>query len=410
MIYRNKRDQEAWLREKTLESLKANTFLQENDIVQVAEDSNFYKVVKTTTSIPLQNELFAQAIPSELSGNIATATKLKTPRNIALTGDVTGNANFDGSANISITSTVGNDSHTHSNSTITSVDASKVNTGVLNVARIPNLDASKIASGVLSVARIPNLDASKITSGTIDIARLPQGALERCVVVADDTARFKLTTSQVQQGDTVKVTATNKMYFVIDTSKLSTEAGYTVYTAGTATEVPWSGVTGKPSTFAPSSHTHPATQITQDATHRFVTDAEKTKWNGKADAHSHPYLNLAGGTLTGALTVNSTIKATGTVTCSDCVTTSDERLKKDIVKIDNALEKVNQLNGYTFLKEGDGQRTTGVLAQELLNVLPEAVFEREDGYYSVSYGNIVGLLIEAIKELQVEVKRLKGDK
>ena len=248
MIYRNKRDQEAWLREKTLESLKANTFLQENDIVQVAEDSNFYKVVKTTTSIPLQNELFAQAIPSELAGNIATATKLKTPRNIALAGDVTGNANFDGSANISITSTVGNDSHTHSNSTITSVDASKVNTGVLNVARIPNLDASKIASGVLSVARIPNLDASKVTSGTIDIARLPQGALERCVVVADDTARFKLTTSQVQQGDTVKVTATNKMYFVIDTAKLSTEAGYTVYTAGTATEVPWSGVTGKPST------------------------------------------------------------------------------------------------------------------------------------------------------------------
>ena len=161
--------------------------------------------------------------------------------------------------------------------------------------------------------------------------------------------------------------------------------------------------------YAPASHTHPATQITQDSTHRFSTDAEKTKWNGKADAHSHPYLNLAGGTLTGALTVNSTIKATGTVTCSDCVTTSDERLKKDIVKIDNALEKVNQLNGYTFLKEGDGQRTTGVLAQELLNVLPEAVFEREDGYYSVSYGNMVGLLIEAIKELQGEVRRLKGD-
>lgn len=399
MIYRNKRDQEAWLREKTLESLKANTYLQENDIIQVAEDSNFYKVVKTTTSIPLQNELFAQAIPSELAGNIATATKLKTPRNIALAGDVTGNANFDGSANISITSTVGNDSHTHSNSTITSVDASKVNSGTLSSDRIPLLPTNKI----------PNLDASKITSGTLDIARLPQGALERCVVVADDTARFKLTTSQVQQGDTVKVTATNKMYFVIDTSKLSTEAGYTVYTAGTATEVPWSGVTGKPSTFAPSSHTHPATQVTQDATHRFVTDAEKTKWNGKSDAHSHPYLNLAGGTLTGALTVNSTIKATGTVTCSDCVTTSDERLKKDIVKIDNALEKVNQLNGYTFLKEGDEQRTTGVLAQELLNILPEAVFKREDGYYAVTYGNIVGLLIEAIKELQGEVKKLKGD-
>ena len=103
----------------------------------------------------------------------------------------------------------------------------------------------------------------------------------------------------------------------------------------------------------------------------------------------------------------NTINATGTVTCSDCVTTSDERLKKDIVKIDNALDKVNQLNGYTFLKDGDEQRTTGVLAQELLNVLPEAVFEREDGYYAVTYGNIVGFLIEAIKRTSSRSKKIE---
>ena len=120
-------------------------------------------------------------------------------------------------------------------------------------------------------------------------------------------------------------------------------------------------------------------------------------------------LNLSGGTLSGALTVNSTIKATGTVTCSDCVTTSDERLKKDILKIENPLYKVEQLNGYTFLKDGDLQRTTGLLAQEVLEVLPEAVFTREDGYYGVSYGNIVGLLVEAIKELHSEIKILKGE-
>lgn len=96
-----------------------------------------------------------------------------------------------------------------------------------------------------------NFDASKITSGTIDIDRLPKAALERMVVVADDTARFKLTTATAQVGDTVKVTATNKMYLVKDDSKLSTEAGYEPYTAGQASSVPWSGVTGKPSTFAP---------------------------------------------------------------------------------------------------------------------------------------------------------------
>lgn len=103
---------------------------------------------------------------------------------------------------------------------------------------------------------ITSLNASKLF-GTIDIARLPHGALERCVIVADDTARFALTTAKIQLGDTVKVNKTQKMYFVIDDSKLNSEAGYAVYTAGTATSVPWSGVTGKPSTFTPSAHTHP---------------------------------------------------------------------------------------------------------------------------------------------------------
>lgn len=60
MINRNKRDQEAWLREKNLESLKNNTFLQENDIVQVAENGNFYKVVTSETDIVLQNGLYAE--------------------------------------------------------------------------------------------------------------------------------------------------------------------------------------------------------------------------------------------------------------------------------------------------------------------------------------------------------------
>lgn len=94
------------------------------------------------------------------------------------------------------------------------------------------------------------IDATWITSGTINIARLPHGALERCVVVADDAARFALTTAQVQTGDTVKVNATNKMYFVVDDTQLSTEAGYEVYTAGTATSVDWSGVQNTPTTLA----------------------------------------------------------------------------------------------------------------------------------------------------------------
>ena len=81
---------------------------------------------------------------------------------------------------------------------------------------------------------ITEVEAEKIT-GTINIANLPQGALERCVVVADDEARFKLTTANVQVGDTVKVVSSGVMYFVEDDTKLSEEGGYEIYTAGSAT-------------------------------------------------------------------------------------------------------------------------------------------------------------------------------
>ena len=94
-----------------------------------------------------------------------------------------------------------------------------------------------------------NLDASKLTSGTVDIARLPQGALERLVKVANEAARYALTTADVQLGDTVQQLDTGIMYAVTDTDHLDSAAGYTEYTAGTAASVPWSGVTGKP-TFA----------------------------------------------------------------------------------------------------------------------------------------------------------------
>lgn len=122
---------------------------------------------------------------------------------------------------------------------------------------------------------ITSLNASKLF-GTIDIARLPHGALERLVIVEDDTARFKLTTADIQLGDTVKVTKTEKMYYVVDESKLSSEAGYSVYTAGTATSVPWSGITGKPSTYTPSVHSHKMTDISDWGSYIYDVHASRT--------------------------------------------------------------------------------------------------------------------------------------
>ena len=82
MILKNKRDNESWIREKSLESMKANPYIELGDIISVA-GRDYYQAVSSSTDIALQNNLYAQVINSEITGNISTATKLKTTRNIA---------------------------------------------------------------------------------------------------------------------------------------------------------------------------------------------------------------------------------------------------------------------------------------------------------------------------------------
>jgi len=96
-----------------------------------------------------------------------------------------------------------------------------------------------------------------------------------------------------------------------------------------------------------------------------------------------------------ALDVVGDIYASG-----DVIMFSDERKKTDIEVIPNALEKVLQLRGVTFNKlDDDNRRHSGIIAQEVEKVLPEVVYTDKDGLKSVAYGNMIGLLIEAIKEL-----------
>ena len=99
-------------------------------------------------------------------------------------------------------------------------------------------------------------------------------------------------------------------------------------------------------------------------------------------------------------TSSGNFTATGNVTAY-----SDAALKSDITTIDNALEKVANMRGVFFNK--DGERGTGVVAQEVQKVIPEAVFEGGE-YLSVAYGNLVGVLVEAIKDLKTQVEELKN--
>lgn len=132
-----------------------------------------------------------------------SVAKLTIPRTIALTGAVSGSATFDGSSNVSI------------NSTLNGFDASKITSGTLNADRLPEIPISKI----------------------------PAAAMERLYVVESQSAAMSLT---IQEGDVVQIGSGGPMYFCVSESASTFATKFKVFTAGAATSVPWSGVTGAP--------------------------------------------------------------------------------------------------------------------------------------------------------------------
>lgn len=138
-----------------------------------------------------------------LQTNVATATKLATPRVIAIAGAVSGSATFDGSSNVSI------------NSTLNGFDASKITSGTINADRLPEIPISKI----------------------------PAAAMERLYVVESQSAAMSLT---IQEGDVVQIGSGGPMYFCVSESASTFATKFKEFTAGSATSVPWSGVTNAP--------------------------------------------------------------------------------------------------------------------------------------------------------------------
>lgn len=101
----------------------------------------------------------------------------------------------------------------------------------------------------------------------------------------------------------------------------------------------------------------------------------------------------------------SGLVATFTVRAQDFNSTSDERIKENIEIFDNALETINSLRGVNFIWKNSQEPSIGVIAQELQQVLPQLVKDGE--IKSVNYNGLIGVLIEAVKELSAEVKELK---
>lgn len=337
-------------------------------------------------------------VTGNATGNAGTATKLATARTIALSGDVTGSAAFDGSAGVSIVATVADNSHNH------------------NAANITDLT-----------------EAVQDIVGGMTTANTESGIS----VTYDDTAgklNFDVSDPVITLAGAVTGSAT------------MTNLGNVTITT-TATSDPTLTISGDATGSATFTNLGNATlslSINDDSHNHIIANVDglQTALDAK--------LSLAGGTMTGNTRLNDNVKlnlgtgddaglyfngsalyldmntdydlyirdvnssnatrftfdtSAGNFTASGNITAySDERLKSDIVTIPNALDKVCALRGVNYTK--DGVASTGVIAQEVQKVIPEVVQQNEE-YLSVAYGNLVGVLIEAIKELKEEVEALK---
>ena len=142
-----------------------------------------------------------------------------------------------------------------------------------------------------------------------------------------------------------------------------------------------------------------------------TSDSHKFKWSSDwGDVGSNTKMtldrysgNLGIGTTSPSykLHVVGDIYATGNVTAY-----SDVRNKKNLKTIEDPVSKIEKINGYTY--EKDGIAYTGLVAQELLEVLPEAVSGSEELGYGIAYGNMAGIFVEAIKELNSKIKALEN--
>ena len=117
---------------------------------------------------------------------------------------------------------------------------------------------------------------------------------------------------------------------------------------------------------------------------------------------------------TGSVFMTGSLTVTGIISASDDIiafASSDERLKDNVTPIASALDKVNLIGGYEFDWNSNSSHSghdVGVIAQEIEKVLPEVVTTRDNGYMAVRYEKIVALLIQAVKEQQLQIDELKS--
>jgi hypothetical protein len=347
--------------------------------------------------------------------------------------------------NITVTGTISGNG-----SGLTSLNASNISTGTLADARlssnVPLKNAWNTFTGEITVDAGPNTGYRVKSVGTAQVRFECTGATtdnKNWIIFVDTNslqirpytddyasstnalsiARSGVTAGDIKTYSNLLVGANNSGigYTAVNTGD-ATHSGYTSFYSQSGTRVGyigWATVfgTGDNGTLPYVAGTHAFTGTINTSSQEISsgTGQAQDKWFKLHTQNRDVRLLLSQSTSdvklydqTGSFArwtsdVSGNFTASGTVSGS-----SDARLKADVKTIEGALDKVSAMRGVSFRRTDTGQRGVGVIAQEVAEVVPEVVHEGANGYLSVAYGNMVGVLIEAVKELRDEVLQLKA--
>ena len=367
----------------------ASTVQSQANSATITADTN--NTANTIVRRNASGNFTAGTITADLSGNASTATsaaKWTTARTVTFTGDVSGSFSIDGSADVSnVALTVGS------------------NTVQLGVDTTGAYASSVAVSGSGISATSTNADDATAYTITLSSATANTG---NTLVYRDVSGNFSAGTITANLTGTASQ-ATNSTNFAVTDVSSSSSLFYLAFVDGTTSNRAGKVATGI--TFTPSTNTLAvgagAGTFSGNLTGNATTS---TTASGLNTTSAYQLGSLGVGTAGSATT--GEIRATNNITAYY----SDERLKTKLGKIENALDKVDQLSGFyyeanqTAVDLGyDVKREVGVSAQEVQAVMPEIVAPApiDDKYLTVRYEKLTPLLIEAIKELRAELNDIK---
>jgi hypothetical protein len=349
------------------------------------------------------------------SGNAATATKLATARTISLGGDASGSISFDGSSNKTITVAVANDSHTHDSRYFTESEINNFFSGTTAKSGYnkSNWDTAYGWGNHASAGYAAS--SGNMTQWKFDTS----GNGSDNTITNNEVIRFAGSgaTSVTHSGNTITISSTDNNTTYSAGNGISLSGTTFSVAGGTGLSQTSSGLqlnstnTNLTSIMSPNSSTT-LTLGSTNTTHgnlSYVIDTYPTHahrfYDGTTEIVRFGFPDMSG---------TDSIHCEGDIVAYSSSLTSDIKLKENVVKVENALDKVLQLEGVTFNWKKNGQASAGVIAQNVEEVFPSAVSEHQELNSDqvnkhVDYNQLSALFIEAIKELKEENKLLKAE-